>query len=276
VCAEHEHVRVRGLDLPDDFFVHASRFLPHRCRISRASPCRSRNQPRAGRTEGSVCNRTATSSVTDGIRRALFEGMLVDEFLPVYDVSDSVATVVQADLATTWGALMDVDLIEVGRRRPLVAVLGSLRAVPEIVSHVLHGEPPVRAPKQLRLRDTTHIPLGKGGWVLLGERPREEIALGLIGKFWRPVIPFAKVTAEEFASFSEPGFGKTVYSLSVRALDERRTLLTGVMRTATTNEDARRWFRRYWTFGVGAGAHVLVNAVIDLVREMAEHSAGER
>jgi hypothetical protein len=65
--------------------------------------------------------------------------MLVDEFLPVYDVSDSVATVVQADLATTWDALMEVDLIEVGRRRPLVAVLGALRALPDIVSHVLHG-----------------------------------------------------------------------------------------------------------------------------------------
>jgi hypothetical protein len=202
--------------------------------------------------------------------------MLVDEFLPVYDVSDSVATVVQADLVTTWDALMEVDLIEVGRRRPLVAVLGALRALPDIVSHVLHGEPPGKAPRQLRLRDTTQIPLGEGGWVLLGERRQEEIALGLVGKFWRPVIPFAKVTAEDFRSFSEPGFAKTVYSLSVRALDERRTLLTGVMRTATTDEGARRWFRRYWTFGVGSGAHVLVNGVIDLVREMAERSPTAR
>jgi hypothetical protein len=159
--------------------------------------------------------------------------MLVDEFLPVYDVSDSVATVVQADVATAWDALMEVDLIEVGRRRPLVTGLNALRALPEIVSHVLHGELPARGPKRLRLRDTTQIPLGKGGWMLLGEHPQEEIALGLVGKFWRPAIAFAKVTAEEFRSSSEPGFAKTVYSLSVRALDKRRTLLTGVMRTAT-------------------------------------------
>lgn len=196
--------------------------------------------------------------------------MLVDEFLPVYDVSDSVATVVEANLQTTWDALMDVDLIEVGRRRPMVAVLGALRALPDVVSHVLHGEMPAPLPAQLRLRDTTTIPLGEGGWVLLGERPLDEIALGLVGKFWRPVIPFAAVTAEEFRRFSEPGFAKTVYSLSVRWLDDRRTLLSGVMRTATTDEDARRWFRRYWTFGVGSGAHVLVNGVIDLAREMAE------
>jgi hypothetical protein len=202
--------------------------------------------------------------------------MLIDDFLPVYDVSDSVATVVDADQATTWRALMEVDLIEVGRRRPIVAVLGALRALPEIVGHILHGEPPVRAPTQLQLRDTTQIPLGEGGWVLLGERAQDEIALGLVGKFWRPVIPFAKVAAEDFRGFSEPGFAKTVYSLSVRALGERRTLLTGAMRTATTDENARRWFRRYWTFGVGSGAHVLVNAVIDVVREMAEGSHEER
>src|SRR5204862_1784336 len=53
--------------------------------------------------------------------------MLVDEYLPIYDVSDAVATVVEADLATTWEALVDVDLLEVGRRRLLVGVLGALR-----------------------------------------------------------------------------------------------------------------------------------------------------
>jgi hypothetical protein len=201
--------------------------------------------------------------------------VLVDEFLPVFDVSDSVATVVDADAKTTWDALMQVDLIEVGRRRPMVAVLGALRALPEIVSHVLHGESPPHAPKHMRLRDTTDIPLGEGGWVLLGERSGDEIALGLVGKFWRPVISFAKVTADEFRDFAEPRYAKTIYSLSVHALGERRTLLTGVMRTATTDEQARRWFRRYWTFGVGSGAHVLVNGVIELAREIAERHSKE-
>jgi hypothetical protein len=42
------------------------------------------------------------------------------------------------------------------------------------------------------------------------------------------------------------------------------------MRTATTDDAARRWFRRYWTFGVGSGAHLLVNGLLDVTREMAE------
>ena len=202
--------------------------------------------------------------------------MLIDEFLPAYDVSDAVATVVEADVATTWDALMQVDLIEVGRKRPMIAILGALRALPGVVSDLLHGEPPARAPRQMRLHDTNSIAAGEGGWLLLGERPNDEIALGQVGKFWRPVIAFAKVTADQFREFSEPGYAKTIYSLSVRPLEERRTLLSGVMRTATTDEQARRGFRRYWTLGVGSGAHVLVNGVIDLAREMAEAAARSR
>jgi len=34
----------------------------------------------------------------------------------------------------------------------------------------------------------------------------------------------------------------------------------------------RRWFRLYWTCGVGSGAHVLVNGLVDVVREMAERA----
>ncbi len=195
---------------------------------------------------------------------------LVEQFLPVYDVSDAVATVVHAGVGTTWRVLVEADLIEVGRRRPVVAVLGALRTLPDIATHLLHGERLPRAPSQLRLRDTAAVAPADGGWILLGERPRDEIALGLVGKFWRPVIEFATVSADAFRDFTEPGFAKTIYALSVRPLDARQTLLTGVMRTATTDERARRWFRRYWTLGVGSGAHVLVNALVDVVRETAE------
>jgi len=85
-----------------------------------------------------------------------------------------------------------------------------------------------------------------------------------------PVIAFATVSRDTFRDFVEPGYAKTVYSLSVNALDERRTLLSGTMRTATTDDQARAWFRRYWTLGVGSGAHILVNGVLDVTRQMAE------
>ena len=56
----------------------------------------------------------------------------------------------------------------------------------------------------------------------------------------------------------------------MRELEPDKTLLSGLMRTATTDEHARRWFRRYWTFGVGSGAHILVGALLDSARRAAE------
>jgi hypothetical protein len=196
---------------------------------------------------------------------------LADAFLPVYDVSDAVATVVDADRERAWRALLDVDLLELGRQAPVVGMLGALRVLPEVVGQLLHGERPAKPPDSMRLRDLPSVPMSEGGWILLGERSGEEIALGLVGKFWRPVIEWAPVgSADEFRAFDEPGFAKTVYDLSVRELEPNRTLLSGLMRTATTDEHARHWFRRYWTFGVGSGAHILVGALLDAARRSAE------
>jgi hypothetical protein len=206
------------------------------------------------------------------VRRVIVQAVLVDDFLPTYDVSDSVAAQVDADVPTTWTALSEVDLIQLGRDRPLVGVLGALRMLPEVVTRLVHGEKPQGAPERLTLRDTASTAVG--WWTLLGERPDDEIALGLVGKFWRPVIEYAEVAADEFRDFAEPGFAKTIYSLAVRPLDDGRTVLTATMRTATTDEHARRWFHRYWTFGVGSGAHVLAAALVDSARERAEGASG--
>ena len=196
---------------------------------------------------------------------------LAEDFLPVYDVSDAVAVVVEADREVAWQALLDVDLLKLGREAPLVGMLGALRMLPEVVGHLLHGERPAKPPESMRLGDLPSIPTYEGGWILLDERPGEEIALGLVGKFWRPVIEFARIDSpNEFREFKEPGFARTVYDLSARELDSNRTLLSGLMRTATTDQHARRWFGRYWTFGVGSGAHVLVGALLDSARRTAE------
>jgi hypothetical protein len=91
----------------------------------------------------------------------------------------------------------------------------------------------------------------------------------LVGKFWKPVIEYRDVAAEDFKAFDEPGIAKTVYAFKL-APAAGGTQLTAVMRTTTTDEHARKWFRRYWTYGVGSGAHILVAAVLDSAREAAE------
>jgi hypothetical protein len=195
---------------------------------------------------------------------------LADQFVPIFDVSDSVGIVVNADVATTWNALLETDLIEVGRQKPMVGVLGALRGLPDVLGSLLHGERPAPLPDSMRLKDLVHLPMNKGGWLLLGERPHEELALGLVGKFWRPIITFAETTAEGFSQFSEPGYAKTVYALSVAPIDAGHTFLRGTMQTATTDAHARRRFGQYWTLGVGSGAHVLVTGVLEVAKTRAE------
>jgi hypothetical protein len=41
-----------------------------------------------------------------------------EDFLPVYDVSDAVAATVDTDREAAWRALLDVDLLKLGRERP--------------------------------------------------------------------------------------------------------------------------------------------------------------
>ena len=218
----------------------------------------------------------ASGSAPRRRRRLRFLAVLAAEFLPSFDFSDTLETMVAADAATTWSALMDADLIAVGRHRPLVGMLGALRILPEVVWQRLHGEHPPAAPERLTLRDTTRLPMSQGGWVLLGERPGEAIILGLVGKFWRPIIQYADVDATAFRDFAEPGFAKTIYELGARALDDDGTVLWATMRTATTDDHARVWFRRYWTLGVAYGAHVLVHGLLDTVRDDAERRAAGR
>ena len=89
---------------------------------------------------------------------------------------------------------------------------------------------------------------------------------------WRPAIECTHVPAERFRDFDEPGYAKTIYALSARPLANGRNLLSGLMRTATTDEHARRWFRRCGTFGVGSGARILVHALLEMIRRTAEHA----
>lgn len=192
-----------------------------------------------------------------------------DRFLPIFDVDDTVATVVDADAGTAWEALMAVDLIELGRRRRLVGLLGAARMIPQLLRDLVRGNGLPASPGSLTLRGMAGDPDAQGSWIQL-EESDHELVLGLIGMFWRPVIRYTTVPAGEFADFDAPGWAKTVYALSATDLGGGRSLLQARMRTATTDDHSRRAFRRYWTFGVGSGAHVLAASLLDEARDAAQ------
>src|SRR5215212_7858242 len=129
-------------------------------------PVQSDEVPARAERQPVQVDRRHSRSVRCPARMADFA--LAEDFLPVYDVSDAVATAADADRETAWRALLDVDLLKLGREAPVVGMLGAMRMLPEIVGHLLHGERPAKPPASMRLRDLASIPMNEGGWILLG------------------------------------------------------------------------------------------------------------
>jgi hypothetical protein len=91
----------------------------------------------------------------------------------------------------------------------------------------------------MRLPDTPEIPVAEGGWVLLGERPGEEIALGLVGKFWRPVIEFAPIeSAEEYGVACAPADAWISSQASARRGAGQRPLVAPSSSAAPANAES--------------------------------------
>jgi len=166
------------------------------------------------------------------------DSLIIDRCLPDFDARIVEHVLVDADRATAWAALCDLDLMRV--HTPLLDAAFWLRGLPARLRHV--DVPP---PATLRLGDDDAAPLP--GWVALGTDPRHEIALGAVGRFWTPSIEWHDVSAAAFPTFAEPGWGRIAVSFSLRDYGERRTLATYECRTAVPDAASRKAFLRYWT-----------------------------
>jgi hypothetical protein len=186
--------------------------------------------------------------------------MLLDEVMPTADATIAVHIVVRADLATTFAAARNLDFLRV--RTPILVAAMWVRGLPERVTGRAGAVPPT-----LVLSEET-MP----GWVLLGERPDQEIGFGAVGVFWTPKIEWRPTTRAEFPDFAEPGFGKIACNFSVRTYGDGSTLLSYECRTATTDSVSRRAFARYWRLIQPFVAHIM-RATVRTIRDEVEASA---
>jgi hypothetical protein len=164
--------------------------------------------------------------------------LLIDHFLPHPHFEVVRATVVDAPVKETYAAARELDFTDVRGR--VVSAAGSLRMLPERRHNRRHGPP--RRPTRLTADDLE----AGSAWTLLGDRPGGEFALGVAGKFWKPVIAWRRVAAEDFAAFEEPGFGKLVLAVSVVPYGPHRALVTVHTRIRLTDPESWLKFRRYW------------------------------
>ena len=172
------------------------------------------------------------------------ERMLIERLMPCYDAVRAEHRIVPGDIATVYAATRRADFIRAWRESVAVRLLFAARglgerAVSVIARRELREPPP---PESMRLADMpTH-----GDWVLLGEEPPNEIAFGVVGRFWAGETVWAQIDAADFEAFAEPGFGKIACNFSLRPYGAGRTLVTYECRTLATDENARRGFMCYW------------------------------
>jgi hypothetical protein len=189
------------------------------------------------------------------------DAMVLDAVMPTWDVTIAEHLIVLADPATTYRAAHGLDFLRV--HTPLLDAAMWARGLPDRLS----GRAVV-APPRLVLGEGDPLP----GWTVLGEVPDRELAFGAVGKFWQPDIEWRDVAPEEFAAFTEPGWGKIAADFSVRAYGARATLLTYECRTATTDVESRRKFLRYWWLVRPFVGHIF-RATLATIRDGAQASS---
>ena len=198
--------------------------------------------------------------------------MVIDELMPRYDVSARHSIKVHAPVDLVDRALRAVDFGESKVTRRLL----TLRSLPGMtVGAPWTGRdgasPDAPAPARPSSR-LTLIGMLDRGFAVLVDRPKQEVVLGTVGRFWEPRPQLRALDAEAFARFDEPGVAKAIWSFTFSPLGNDYTRLTTETRVACPDSWSRTRFRLYWA-GIGVFSGVLRREILRLVQERAEKYA---
>lgn len=178
--------------------------------------------------------------------------------MPEYDVSEYHETRIRAPIERVYDALRTTDL----GASIVVRVLLGLRALPDCFS-------------RRRQRRDTRVDLEtllKSGFVLLGESPPNEIALGLIGKFWTTAGGTCRLSdADEFSDFDQSGYAKAVWNFSLVEESRSTTRLATETRVRCLDVRSRWQFRLYWSV-IGPFSGLIRREVLRAIRNASESS----
>jgi hypothetical protein len=92
---------------------------------------------------------------------------------------------------------------------------------------------------------------------------------------WEPNVTFRAVPPEEFAGFSEPGYVKIAWTIRADVINAAESVFRTETRAIATDADARKKFRRYWSF-FSPGIILIRWAVLAPVKREAERRAREQ
>lgn len=181
--------------------------------------------------------------------------MLIDEQMPRWDFVERHETVVRAPPERVWMAMRTMDL----SRSPIVRVLFGLRSLPALFSRK----------RRERALGATFDGLLRSGFVLLAEKPREEVVLGLVGRFWRPTGNLVRVDPSEFRTFGRPGMTVAAWNFTLAPDSSGGVRLATETRVRCTDAASRRAFGRYWAV-VGPFSGLIRAEMLRAIRRAAE------
>lgn len=158
---------------------------------------------------------------------------LLDHFMPRYEIAERHHIRVDAPAAITLAAAGAVDL----NGSPIVRTIFKAR-------EVLLGAEPDRTPRPRGLVAlTTSL-----GWGVLAEAPGRELVMGGITQPWQANTTFRALPPHEFVTFDDPDYVKIVWTLRADPVNAAQSIFRTETRAIATDAEARRKFRRYWSF----------------------------
>jgi hypothetical protein len=184
--------------------------------------------------------------------------MLIDEYLPQYDVARRYRTRIAGTPETIYAAARRVDFAGSWIVRTLFAV----RSLPALLTR----RPGLRRPS------VTLNHIAGTGFLVLGENSPEELLIGVVGRFWRMRGNITPVAVERFREFHEPGYAKAAWNFSLRALEPPFSELITETRVFCTDTRSRRLFKAYWFF-VGPFSGLIRKIMLSMIRREVEQGA---
>jgi hypothetical protein len=166
--------------------------------------------------------------------------MLLDDYLPEFDVRTSYATRIVAPPAIVYATLWTANFDYWGVTRALYAVrtLPSFLARPRETWRRFHDE-------LFRKRFTLDAILSEG-FSLLEERPGEELVLGTVGRFWRARGELCATSPVQFCAPAPSGTAKAAWNFEVGMRADGATELRTETRVLCADAATRRRFLAYW------------------------------
>ena len=179
---------------------------------------------------------------------------LLDRFMPECEVLEQHQTRVAAPADVTYAAAREMSL----------SGSALVRAIFRGRELLMHASPTEERSPQSLIDEVLSL-----GWGVLAQDSGREIVLGAVTQPWKSDVKFRALPADEFAAFDEPGFAKIAWTIRAEPLGPATSRFYTETRVATTDVDARKRFRRYWTL-VSPGVRLIRRESLRLVREGAE------